>query len=173
MTRPRLFGLPQAVTNLSDDLSYARGSMSRETYLSRFDRGEGGKFSLLAIDRLTARIGELTSPTDRVYVFGFAGGGVLVKSHRQSVSRFFWSRPVVLEFESGRPGYGSSGLLADLTRTPPAVVALQKHDWGLAEKTTPDSIQFFINQPQLLAWLEAGYSLDYEDAAFVVWRRKT
>jgi hypothetical protein len=147
--------------------------MSRETYLSRFDRGEVGKFSLLSIDRLTARIDELTSPTDRVYVFGFAGGGVLVKSHRQSASRFFWSRPVVLEFESGRPGYGSVGLLADLNRTTPAVVALQKHDWGLAETTTPDSIQFFINQPQLLAWLEAGYSLDYEDAAFVVWRRKT
>jgi hypothetical protein len=27
--------------------------MTREAYLSRFDRGEGGKFSLLAIDRLT------------------------------------------------------------------------------------------------------------------------
>ena len=79
----------------------------------------------------------------------------------------------MLEFESERPGYGSAGLLADLNRTTPAVVALQKHDWGLAETTTPDSIHFFINQPQLREWLEAAYTFDYEDAAFAVWRRKT
>ena len=172
-SRPRLFGAPQAVENVMADLSYARGSISREAYLSRFDRGEGGKFSLLPIDRLVARIGELTSPEERAFVFGFAGGGALVKANRQSASRFFWSRAVVLEFESQRPGYGSAGLLADLNRTRPPVVALQKHDWGLAEKTTPDSIHFFMNNSQLRAWLEAGYSLDYEDAAFAVWRRKT
>jgi hypothetical protein len=170
---PRLFGLPQAVANVADDLSYARGSMPRETYLARFDRGEGGKFSPLAIERLANRVNEVAPPGDRIYVFGFSGGGVLVKTARVSASRFFWSRPVVLEFEAARPGYGSAGLLADLTRNTPAVVALQKHDWGLAEATTPDSIQFFMNQPQLRAWLEAGYTLDYEDTAYAVWRRKT
>ena len=173
LTQPRLFGLPQAVRNNIDDIAYLRGEVLTETYLLRFDRGEGGKFSLLPIERLAARVNELATPTDRAFVFGFAGGGVLVKARRQSASRFFWSRPVVLEFEGGRPGYGSAGLLADLTRNAPAVVALQKHDWGLAEATTPDSIQFFMNQPQLRAWLEAGYTLDYEDAAFAVWRRKT
>jgi hypothetical protein len=30
-----------------------------------------------------------------------------------------------------------------------------------------------MNQPQLRAWLEAGYTLDYEDTAYAVWRRKT
>ena len=170
---PRLFGLPQAVANVADDLSYARGSISRETYLARFDRGERGKFSPLAIERLADRVQEVAPPGDRIYVFGFSGGGVLVKTARLSASRFFWSRPVVLEFEAARPGYGSAGLLADLSRNMPAVVALQKHDWGLAEATTPDSIQFFMNQPQLRAWLEAGYVLDYEDTAYAVWRRKT
>jgi hypothetical protein len=175
ITRPRLFGIPQSVANVADDVSYLRGFMTREDYLKRYDRGEGGKFSLLAIDRLVSRIRELTRPSDRALVFGFAGGGVLVKSDRQSASRFFWSRPVVLEFEAGRQGsrYGSAGLLADLKRAQPAVVALQKHDWGLAETTTPDSIQFFMNQPQLRGWLEAGYALDYEDGAFAVWRRKS
>ena len=173
ITRPRLFGIPQSVANVADDVSYLRGFMTREDYLGRYDRGEGGKFSLLAIERLVSRVRELTGPSDRAFVFGFAGGGVLVKSDRQSASRFFWSRPVVLEFEAGRPGYGSAGLLADLTRVPPSVVALQKHDWGLAETTTPDSIQFFMNQPQLRGWLEAGYAMDYEDAAFAVWRRKS
>ena len=62
--------------------------------------------------------------------------------------------------------------LRRFARTTPGVVALQKHDWGLAELTTPDSIQFFMNHPELRGWLEAGYTLDYEDAAFAVWRRK-
>jgi hypothetical protein len=171
---PRLFGLPQAVANVRDDISYIQGTIARETYLDRFDRGEGGKFSPIGIERLAARANEIAAPADRIYVFGFSGGGVLVKARRQSASRFFWSRPVVLEFESGRPGYGSAGLLEDLSRTTPAIVALQKHDWGLAkEYHDPDSIQFFMNQPQLRAWLEAGYTLDYDDAVYSVWRRKS
>jgi hypothetical protein len=172
-TQPRLFGLQQAAANIADDIAYWRGELSPTAYLARFDRGEEGKFSLLAIDRLRQRIDIETSASDRILVFGFAGGGVLVQAGRQSASRFFWSRAVVLEFEAGRPGYGSAGLLDDLTRTRPALVALQKHDWGLAELTTPDSIRFFMNQPDLRAWLESGYALDYEDNAFVVWRRKT
>src|SRR4030095_10048538 len=117
-TRPRLFGVPQAVTNAMDDLAFARGATDQREYLARFDRGEGGKFSLLAIERLAgprsalaaagrprlafcacgegdkfsllaierlvARVDQLTSPADRAFVFGFAGGGALVKAKRQS-----------------------------------------------------------------------------------------
>ena len=79
-------------------------------------------------------------------MFGFASGGVYVKSGRRSASRFFWSRPVVLEFERQRPGYGSAGLLADLERERPAVVALQKQDWGLAEDVK-NSMDFFMTTP--------------------------
>jgi hypothetical protein len=171
-TRPRLFGVLQTVANLQADARYLAGAMTREAYLARFDRGEGGKFSPPAIERLVARVKEATSPADPVLVFGFAGGGVLARAERVSASRFFWSRPVVLEFAADRPDYGSMGLLADLHHTPPALVALQKHDWGLAEATTPDSIDFFMNHPALRAWLEAGYVPDYEDAAFAVWRKK-
>jgi hypothetical protein len=171
-SRPRLLGLPQAAANIADDVRYLRGGMTRDDYLARFDRGDGGKFSPAAIDRLAGRVRETTAATDRVLVFGFAGGGVLARAQRVSASRFFWSRPVVLEFAADRPDYGSMGLLADLHHTPPALVALQKHDWGLAEATTPDSIDFFMNNPALRAWLEAGYAPDYEDAAFSVWRKK-
>lgn len=171
-SRPRLLGLPQSVANTIDDVRYLRGDLTREAYLARFDRGDGGKFSPLAIDRLAARVREQTTLGDPIYVFGFAAGGVLARTERESASRFFWSRPVVLEFAADRPGYGSMGLLADLHHAPPAIVALQKHDWGLAEAATPDSIDFFLNQPALRAWLEAGYEPDYEDAAFSVWRRK-
>ena len=34
-------------------------------------------------------------------MFGFASGGVYAKSGRRSASRFFWSRPVVIEFDAG------------------------------------------------------------------------
>ncbi len=170
--RPRLFGVPRSLASVADDVRYLSGGMTRDAYLGHFDRGDAGKFSLLAIDRLAARVLETTSPADCIYVFGFAAGAVLARTERQSASRFFWSRPVVLEFAADRPGYGSAGLLADLNRHAPAIVALQKHDWGLAEATTPDSIRFFMNNPGLRAWLEAGYAPDYEDAAFAVWRRK-
>jgi len=78
---------------------------------------------------------------------------------------------VVLEFERQRPGYGSAGVLADLERERPAVVALQKQDWGLAEDVK-NSMDFFMTTPPLRAWLEAGYVPDYEDALFSVWRRR-
>jgi len=170
LSRPRLFGLPQAVSNAAFDISYIRGRIDRPTYLERF-RADVGKFSPASVERLAVRVQEISNDQDPILVFGFASGGVLVKSGRRSASRFFWSRPVVLEFERDRPGYGSAGLLQDLQREPPSIVALQKHDWGLAEDV-PDSMDFFMNTAPLRAWLEAGYEPDYEDSLFSVWRRK-
>jgi hypothetical protein len=170
---PRLFGLPQSAANIAHDVRYLNGDLPRSAYLARFDRGDGGKFSPASVERLAQRITDVTAPDESAYVFGFASGAVLARANRPSASRFFWSRPVILEFAADHPGYGSAGLLADLQRNRPAVVALQKHDWGLAETTTPDSIDFFLNHPALRAWLEAGYTFDYEDAAFSVWRRKS
>ena len=56
-----------------------RGDLTREAYLARFDRGDGGKFSPLAIDRLAARVREQTTPGRSDLVFGFAAGGVLAR----------------------------------------------------------------------------------------------
>ena len=55
--------------------------------------------------------------------------GAYVKAERVSSSRFFWSRPVIAGFNDGVPGYGAAGVLADLQRRPPAIVALQEIDW--------------------------------------------
>jgi hypothetical protein len=107
-----------------------------------------------------------------IYVFGFASGGVYVKARRESASRFFWSRPVVLEFEGNRPGYGSKGLREDLERTMPSIIALQKQDWGLAEAVTKNSLDFFKTTPVLREFLDAHYVPDYDDNVFEVWRRK-
>jgi hypothetical protein len=169
---PRLFGLPQAVSNAAFDLKYATGGVERSEYLTRFGRGDAGKFSPLLVEQLAYFAREQVQAHEAIYVFGFASGGVYVKSGRRSASRFFWSRPVVLEFEGHRPGYGSTGLLADLQKNRPAIVALQKQDWGLAEANVMNSRDFFMSRPALRSWLEGAYVPDYEDAAFAVWRRK-
>jgi hypothetical protein len=170
--RPRLFGVPQAAANFVYDLRRVTGDISEETYLARFDRGEGGKYSPAAVRRLADRVRETTASSDPIYVFGFASGGVLAAAERRSASRFFWSRPVILEFAADRPGYGSSGLLQDLQARPPALVALQRRDWGLAEASVPSSLDYFMRTPALRAWLEAGYAPDSQDDLFVVWRRR-
>ncbi|MGE5360273.1 MAG: hypothetical protein ACM3NQ_14750 [Bacteroidales bacterium] len=158
--RVRLGGLPGLAENVGFDLDRIRGKLDRAAYLGRF---KGQKFDALEIDDLARDFRALPS-SDPVYVFGFAGGSICWKSERVSASRFFWSRPVIIEFEAGRPGYGSAGLLADLQRRPPSVVVLQKEEWR--------SQAFFLGNRPLRAWLEAGYVPDRESAMFAVWRRR-
>ncbi len=172
--RPRLGGLPQVAANLSLDLRAMTGRLDRREYLTRFGgTGDTGKFSAVAVDDLAERVRQSTSESGSILVFGFAGGGVLAKSERVSASRFFWSRPVVVEFARGVPGYGSAGLLEDLQRRPPALVALQKRDWRIGEPDVPNSIEFFMTTAPLRQWLEAGYTLEDDGAVFAVWRRRS
>jgi hypothetical protein len=178
LTEPRLANLTNLISNLRSDLLYMRGHMDRESHLGRFQQ-PNDKYLPLAEEQLATLIRETTPASESVYVFGFSSGAVYVKSDRRSSSRFFWSRPVVIEFARETPGYGSAGLLADLQRDPPSIVALQKHDWGiLAERQEsatpePDSATFFMQTPSLRAWLESGYSLERDTAEFAIWRRRT
>jgi hypothetical protein len=158
----RWAGMTGLIENIRYDLAYVRGRLDRPTYLSRY---RGVKHDALEVDELARFLREHTRETDPVFVFGFSGGSVGWKSDRVSPSRFFWSRPVLIEFAAGEPGYGSAGLLADLERHPPVVVALQKEQW--------ESAAYFMRQPRLRSWLEGGYVLDRETPMFVVWRRKS
>ena len=155
----RLASLPGLVENIRYDLRYVRGQIDRETYLQRF---KGVKHDALEIEELVRFIRETTGPADSVFVFGFSGGSVGWKSGRASPSRFFWSRPVIIEFAAEQPGYGSAGLLRDLELTPPAVIALQKEEWH--------SYDFFMSRDRLREWLESGYRIDHETPMFSVWR---
>lgn len=159
--------LPQLIDNIAFDVSYARGHVSRAAYLSRFVGAQ--KYNASAVEELSSHIAHTTKADDRILVFGFAPA-VYLESHRLSASRFLWSRPVILEFASDREGYGSRGLLADLTRSRPAVVALQKQDWGPMD---PNSEAFFLGHPALHAWLSAGYELDRDTPLFSIWRRRS
>jgi len=157
----RLASLPGLVENVRYDLQYVRGRVDRDTYLRRF---RGQKHNALENDELVRYVRETTASADPIFVFGFSGGSVSWKSERASSSRFFWSRPVIIEFAADHPGYGSAGLLADLHLRPPAVVALQKEEWR--------SHDFFMSNDRLRTWLEAGYVIDRETSMFSVWRRK-
>lgn len=162
----RFGGLPELVHNAMIDLRYARGLIDRRAFLARFQQQSDAKYVPLSAEDLTARVRELTRPGDRIFVFGLAAN-VYLDADRPSASRFFWSWPIMVEFAQDEPGYGSPGLLRDLRRSGPAVVALQKH-WG-----DPGPMQFFMNTPALRSWLEEDYELDAEAGEFVVWRRRS
>jgi hypothetical protein len=157
----RLGGIPEILENLRYDYRAFSGSIDRDAYVARF---KGRKHDVEENETLVRFIQQHTAPDERVLVFGFSGGSVGWKSGRQSASRFYWSRPVFIEFEAGRPGYGSAGLLEDLREHPPSIVALQRDEW--------ESERLFLQTPPLQDWLESGYTLDHETAMFSVWRRR-
>ena len=161
----RWAGLPQLADNLRFDLEHMMGRSDRRTYLARFKGVQ--KYDALANHDVAELVRQTTAPGDRILVFGFAPG-IYVESGRKSASRFFWSRPVILEFEAERASFGSAGLVADLERVPPALVALQQKDWA----EDAQSAEFFLSNPALREWLIAGYSLEVDGPAFSLWRRK-
>lgn len=157
----RLAGLPGLVENVRYDLRHALGHSDRDSYLGRF---RGVKHDALENERLVRYIRANTSEQEPIYVFGFSGGSVGWKSERRSSSRFYWSRPVFIDFAAEDPGYGSAGLLEDLQQRPPALVALQTEEWR--------SKEHFMNDERLRRWLVASYALEYETSMFSVWLPK-
>ncbi len=142
-TSPRRFGWaarqkPPAIRGSTSSTS-KDGSIASQ-YLARFQQQADAKYVPLAAEAARQRtFARNVVADDSILVFGFSAD-VYVKAARRAASRFFWSRPVQLEFGSPRPGYGSAGLLADLQRNRPVVVALEKH-WGAG---TDDPIDFFM-----------------------------
>jgi hypothetical protein len=151
------------------DFEGLTGALTHDAYLSRYGRADSGdKYSALAVHQLAGVLAGRTRPSDPVFVFGFSPWAY-VGSGRASASRFFWSRPVIVGFEAGRPGYGVSGMLDDLRRHPPAVVALQRRDWD------PDGLnsdEFWRRQPALVAWLDTGYARSRDLHNFEIWMRR-
>jgi hypothetical protein len=162
----RVNQFPKLFEQTAFDTSYAIGRVSRSDYLARY--GDDRKYSALDAAQLAATVRATTGPDDRIYVFGFTCA-VYVLADRESASRFFWSRPVIVNFKAGTPGYGVEGLLDDLRERPPALVALQKKDWA---PDVADSAGFFIGTPALAGWLRTSYVRTFGPDAFDVWVRR-
>lgn len=136
------------------DTRYALGRTSRAEFLAEYGDRTAQKYSALANVELGEYIRAHTQPQDRVLVFGFSCAAYL-HAERASASRFFWSRPVIAGFNEGVPGYGVSGLLDDLNRSRPAIVALQVRDWM---PDVDDSAHFFTSHAALSSWLTSHYT---------------
>lgn len=154
--------------NLSHEGQHLLGGTSREVHLERYGDRTQRKYSALAMAELADFIRQRTEPADPIYIFGFASAAY-VEAGRESASRFFWSRPVIVDFNAPEPGYGVAGLRQDLERKPPVIVALQLRDW---EPDVQNSADFFYATPQLADWLYEKYDRLEGPAGFDVWMRR-
>jgi hypothetical protein len=66
-------------------------------------------------------------------------------------------------------GYGAAGLLAELTKSRPAMVALQQRDWPVEGV---DSATWFSRQSALEAWLTDGYRQVADTGTYFIWKRR-
>lgn len=144
---------PKLAANIWHDTQYAIGRMDRRTHLARYGSREIDKYSALNNHDIGTFLAAHTRADESVYVFGYSSGAY-VYADRRSASRFFWSRPVILDFNGADARYGVAGLRSDLERARPAFVVLQEHDWF---PDVPDSAAFFMAQPALAGWLRAQY----------------
>lgn len=150
------------------DLHYWQGRIPHDEYLSRFgERASDEKYSALAVDELGRYLAANVPADEHVLHFGFSQGA-LAQAHRVSATRFFWSRPVIVRFKDGTPGYGVAGLLDELARTRPYEVVLQRRDW---DPINQDSASFFLGEPDLANWLRAHYQPAREMGNFLMYRR--
>jgi len=159
---------PSLAQNLWHDTQYIAGRIDRRTHLARYGGARSTeKFSALDNLDLGAFLGSRTSRDEPVYVFGFSPGAY-VYAGRRSASRFFWSRPVIVDFHASDPRYGVAGLANDLRRSPPAYVVLQQHDWA---PDVQDSAAFFLSRAPLADWLRAEYHEVPAVEGFMAWER--
>jgi hypothetical protein len=145
---------PKLARNVWHDTQFALGRIDRRTHLAQYGGARDvDKYSALDNQDIGAFLAAKTSADDSVYVFGYSPASY-VYAGRRSASRFFWSRPVILNFHGEDPRYGVAGLRADLERNRPAYVVLQRRDWA---PDVQDSAPFFMSQPVLADWLRASY----------------
>jgi 4-amino-4-deoxy-L-arabinose transferase-like glycosyltransferase len=164
----RVNEFPKLADNTWHDARRLLGQSGREEHLARYGDRDTRKYSALAVAELSDFVAARTRPGEAIYVFGFSPG-VYVQTGRPSASRFFWSRPVIVDFKAGEPGYGVRGLLDDLTLREPALVALQVRDWA---PDVEDSAAFFMRTEPLARWLESHYTRDvHAPDGFDVWLR--
>jgi hypothetical protein len=163
----RVNQFPKLLEQTVFDARRAFGRLARDEYLARYD--DDRKYSALAAVELGEYLRAHSAPSDRVYVFGFTCAAY-TEANRASASRFFWSRPVIVGFNAGRPGYGVEGLLSELHLNRPAVIALQRRDWA---PDVADSAAFFMSTPSLAGWLQAYYVRALGPDGFDVWLRRS
>jgi hypothetical protein len=146
-------------------LKYAMGGMDEVEYARAYDSSE---FSETALRDGAAYIDAHTAPGSRIYVWGF-DAVLYFLAKRPAASRFGLSYPVANVTEPGVAGMRSE-LIADLERTRPAIILVERHD---ANNLQPlGSAESLHNFPQLRALLAQDYVPQAEGDRFIAYARK-
>ncbi len=100
------------------------GAMDRDTYLQRFQSRAPGAFSAADNERLAEYLRARTDPDERIFVFGMTASAYF-QSGRLPASRFLFVYPAVSNMID-RPGFTVDSLAAELARTRPRYIVLQR-----------------------------------------------
>ncbi|HSC29712.1 MAG TPA: glycosyltransferase family 39 protein [Vicinamibacterales bacterium] len=149
------------------DTRYLFGHTTRQEYLDRFRSRATKAFSAADNDRLADYIRTRTEPDDRIFVFGMTAGTYFT-SRRLPASRFLWAYPAVSNMVANRPEFRVETLAAELARTSPRYIVLQRHNgdsfsgWRAAEA---------FEAPPLAALISSSYRLETTIGDFVLYRK--
>jgi hypothetical protein len=109
------------------DARHLLGRIDRPLYLEHFRSRATQAFSAADNEAVADYVRSHTDPVDRIFVFGMAGG-VYFSSGRLPASRFLFVYPAVSNMVIARPEFGVEHLAAELTRTAPRYIILQRHN---------------------------------------------
>jgi 4-amino-4-deoxy-L-arabinose transferase-like glycosyltransferase len=156
----------RAVSATLWDARHLFGQTERQEYLYPFRSRATQAFSAADNERLADYVRTHTEPHERIFVFGMTASAYF-SSGRLPASRFLWAYPSVSHMVD-RPDFRVETLAAELARTSPRYIILQRHNgdsfsgWRASEAFTA---------PPLAALISSSYQLETEIGDFVLYRR--
>lgn len=121
-------------------------------------------FSSLLIRQAADKVAELTTPEDKVYLWGY-DALIFFLSHRQSASRYGFSYPLRVGDSAAR----RAEVMGALELHPPKLVVVQTADSNsLLEKTSAEALPEFV---ALAAFIGQNYSEVWRNDGFIIYQR--
>jgi hypothetical protein len=141
------------------------GRADRQEYLGRFRSRDAQGFSAADNDRLADYVRTHTAQTDRLFVFGMAGG-TYFSSGRLPASRFLWAYPPASNLLD-RPEFHLDTLASELAQAAPRYIVLQRHN---GDRFSGWRAEDAFAAPPMVALLRS-YGQETTIGDFVLYRR--
>jgi len=120
-------GSPRRVADITRaDTLQLFGSTERQDYLRRFQSRSTQAFSAADAETLADYLRTRTEPDERVFIFGMTASAYFL-SGRLPASRFLFVYPAVSNM-ADRPEFRVETLAAELSRSAPRYIVLQRHN---------------------------------------------
>jgi len=158
--------LQRAASSTVWDARHLFGQIDRDVYLEHFRSRSTQAFAAADNEAVADYIRSHTDPADRIFVFGMAGG-VYFSSGRLPASRFLFVYPAVSRMID-RPEFGVEHLAAELTRTVPRYIILQRHNGDSFSGWR--AVDSFASPP--MANLLRRYQPETEVGDFLLYRKR-